>query len=222
MAELLKIHPDNPQESKIQKVVETLRNGGVIIYPTDTVYGIGCDFTNAKAVEKVCKIKGIDPKKMHLSFICYDLSDISLYAHRVSNHVFKVMKKALPGAFTFILDSSNKVPKVGGVKKNQVGIRVPDHKIPRMIVQELGNPIVTTSIYDKEGKPMTDPSLMKEEYEHLVDIVIDAGMGEIQPSTVIRCIEDNIILLRQGLGDIEKFADVLSKEEAESLLVEEE
>ncbi|AFM04781.1 Sua5/YciO/YrdC/YwlC family protein [Bernardetia litoralis DSM 6794] len=222
MAELLKIHPDNPQESKIQKVVEVLRNGGVIIYPTDTVYGIGCDFTNAKAVEKVCKIKGIDPKKMHLSFICYDLSDISLYAHRVSNHVFKVMKKALPGAFTFILDSSNKVPKVGGVKKKQVGIRVPDHKIPRMIVQELGNPIVTTSVYGKDGKTMTDPSLMKEEYEHQVDLIIDAGMGDIQASTVIRCIEDNIILLRQGLGDIEKFADVLSKEEAESLLVEEE
>ncbi len=222
MAELLKIHPDNPQESKIQKVVEVLRNGGVIIYPTDTVYGIGCDFTNSKAVEKVCKIKGIDPKKMHLSFICYDLSDISLYAHRVSNHVFKVMKKALPGAFTFILDSSNKVPKVGGVKKNQVGIRVPDHKIPRMIVQELGNPIVTTSIYDKDGKPMIDPSLMKEEYEHQVDLIIDAGMGDIQASTVLRCIEGSIILLRQGAGDIEKFTNVLSKEEAESLLVEEE
>jgi tRNA threonylcarbamoyl adenosine modification protein (Sua5/YciO/YrdC/YwlC family) len=222
MAELIKIHPDNPQESKIQKIVETLRNGGVIIYPTDTVYGIGCDFTNAKAVEKVCKIKGIDPKKMHLSFICYDLSDISLYAHRVSNHVFKVMKKALPGAFTFILDSSNKVPKVGGVKKNQVGIRVPDHKIPRMIVQELGNPIVTTSVYDKNGKTMTDPSLIKEEYDNLVDIIIDAGLGEDSPSTVLRCIEDSIILLRQGAGDIEKFTDVLSKEEAASLLVEEE
>jgi tRNA threonylcarbamoyl adenosine modification protein (Sua5/YciO/YrdC/YwlC family) len=211
MAELIKIHPDNPQENKIRQVVECLRKGGIIIYPTDTVYGIGCDLTNARAVEKVCKIKHVDPKKMHLSFICYDLSDLSLYAHKVSNHVFKVMKKALPGPFTFILESSNKVPKIVGIKKKNVGIRVPNHKIPRAIVHELGNPLVTTSLKTDDDiiEYLTDPSLMMEKFGHQVDMIVDGGLGNTIASTVVKCMDENIYLIREGLGNIEEFADVL-------------
>lgn len=211
MAELIKIHPDNPQENKIRQVVECLQKGGVIIYPTDTVYGIGCDLTQVRAIEKICRIKQVDPKKMHLSFICHDLSDLSLYAHKVSNHVFKVMKKALPGPYTFILESSNKVPKIVGIKKKSVGIRVPNHKIPRLIVEQMGNPLVTTSLKTDDDivEYLTDPSLMMEKFGHQVDIIIDGGLGNTVPSTVVKCIENSIYLIRKGLGDIEDFTDVL-------------
>ena len=204
MAEILEIHPDNPDKRKIQMVVNCLKAGGVIIYPTDTVYGIGCDLYNPKAIERICRIKGVKPDKMHLSFICYDLSDISTYAKALSTPAFRLMKKALPGAYTFILESSSEVPKIFSVKKKQVGIRVPNHNVPRQIVKELGNPILTTSVKDDDEilEYMTDPSLIAEKYDHLVDIIIDSGYGGNQPSTVIDCTTDELNVIREGAGDI--------------------
>jgi tRNA threonylcarbamoyl adenosine modification protein (Sua5/YciO/YrdC/YwlC family) len=205
MAELLEIHPDNPDKRKIDWVVKCLKNGGVIIYPTDTVYGIGCDLYNAKAIEKICRIKGVKPDKMHLSFICYDLSDISKYTKSISNPAFRLMKKALPGAYTFILESSSEVPKIFNIKKKQVGIRVPDHHVPRQIVKALGNPILTTSVKDDDEvlEYMTDPSFIDEKYGNLVDIVIDSGYGGNQPSTVIDCTTDDFTVIREGAGSLD-------------------
>ncbi|MCU0449557.1 MAG: L-threonylcarbamoyladenylate synthase [Bernardetiaceae bacterium] len=206
-ADYLEIHPKNPEPHKIRRVVECLRRGGVIIYPTDTVYGLGCDLLNARAVERICRIKEVKPAKMHLSFICYDLSDLSEYARAISTPVFRVMKKALPGPFTFILEASNEVPKIFGVKKNQVGIRVPNHQVPRMIVQELGNPLVTTSVKDEDEviEYMTDPSLMLDKFGHEVDLIIDSGYGGNVPSTVVDCIDDALEVVRPGAGDLEPF-----------------
>ncbi|GAB4108984.1 MAG: L-threonylcarbamoyladenylate synthase [Thermoflexibacter sp.] len=205
MAELIQIYPDNPDRRKISRVVECLKEGGVIIYPTDTVYGIGCDLYNQKAIERICRIKGVKPDKMHLSFICYDLSDISQYAKHISTPTFRLMKKALPGAYTFILESSSEVPKILNNKKKQVGIRVPDHEVPRQIVKELGNPILTTSVKDEDEvlEYMTDPSLIYDKYGHWVDIIIDSGYGGNIPSTVISCIDDNFEVIREGAGEIE-------------------
>lgn len=207
MAELIKLYEQNPEQRKLDQIVETLKDGGVIIYPTDTVYGIGCDIFNHKAVERVCRIKGIDPNKNNLSFICYDLSDISNYVKNLPTHVFKVMKKALPGSFTFILNSNSSVPKILNAKKKSVGIRVPDHNIPRAIVKELGNPIVTTSIRDEDEiiEYSTDPSLIYEKFDHLVDIVIDGGYGGNIASTVIDCTQDTFEIVREGKGDIEQY-----------------
>lgn len=208
MAELIRIHPQNPEPHKIRRVAECLRNDGVIVYPTDTVYGIGCDLYSNKGVERICRIKGVKPQKMHLSFICYDLSDISRYARQIPNSVFRVMKKALPGPFTFILESSSEVPKIVGHKKNQVGIRVPDHNVPRAIVKELGNPILTTSIKDEDAviEYMTDPLLICEKYGHAVDMVIDSGYGGNVPSTVVLCNHDGgMEIVRQGAGDFELY-----------------
>ncbi|MCS7018437.1 MAG: L-threonylcarbamoyladenylate synthase [Cytophagales bacterium] len=208
MAELIQIHPQNPEPHKIRRVVQCLREDGVIVYPTDTVYGIGCDLYSAKAIERICRIKGVKPQKMHLSFICYDLSDISHYVRQIPNPVFRVMKKALPGPFTFILESSSEVPKIVGHKKNQVGIRVPNHPVPRAIVKELGNPILTTSIkhQDEVIRYMTDPELIHEQYEHLVDMVIDSGYGGNIPSTVVLCNHDGSMeIVREGLGNFELY-----------------
>jgi tRNA threonylcarbamoyl adenosine modification protein (Sua5/YciO/YrdC/YwlC family) len=207
MAELIKLYEQNPEQKKLDKIVEALRDGGVIIYPTDTVYGIGCDIFNHKAVERVCRIKGIDPNKNNLSFICYDLSDISNYVKNLPTHVFKVMKKALPGPFTFILNSNSSVPKILNAKKKSVGIRVPDHNIPRAIVKELGNPIVTTSIRDEDEiiEYSTDPSLIYEKFVNLVDIVIDGGYGGNVASTIIDCTQDTFEVVREGKGDIEQY-----------------
>lgn len=207
MAELIKLYEQNPEQKKLDKIVEVLKGGGVIIYPTDTVYGIGCDIFNHKAVEKVCRIKGVDPSKNNLSFICYDLSDISNYVKNLPTHVFKVMKKALPGPFTFILNSNSSVPKILNAKKKSVGIRVPDHNIPRAIVKELGNPIVTTSIRDEDEiiEYSTDPSLIYEKFDNLVDLVIDGGYGGNVASTVIDCTLDTFEVVREGKGDIEQY-----------------
>ncbi|HEY8401031.1 MAG TPA: L-threonylcarbamoyladenylate synthase [Cytophagaceae bacterium] len=206
-AMLLKIHPENPQMNKITQVVDVLSKGGVIIYPTDTVYGIGCDIHNIRAVERVCRIKNINPQKINMSFICYDLSHISEYTKNPPTHIFKVMKKALPGPFTFILPASNKVPKILNAKKNTVGIRVPDHSIPRLLVKELGNPILTTSIKDEDDvlEYSTDPELIYEKYKGLVDIVIDGGPGNNIASTVLDCTTNEIEVIREGAGDIEEF-----------------
>jgi len=207
MAELIKLYEQNPEQRKLDQIVETLKDGGVIIYPTDTVYGIGCDIFNHKAVERVCRIKGIDPNKNNLSFICYDLSDISNYVKNLPTHVFKVMKKALPGPFTFILNSNSSVPEMSIAEKKSVGIRVPDHNSPRAIVKELGNPIVTTSIRDEDEiiEYSTDPSLIYEKFDHLVDIVIDGGYGGNIASTVIDCTQDTFEIVREGKGDIEQY-----------------
>lgn len=206
-AELIKLYADNPEQKKLDSIVKVLKEGGVIIYPTDTVYGMGCDIFNQKAVERVCRIKGINPGKNNLSFICYDLSDISHYVKNLSTPVFKVMKKALPGPFTFILNSNSHVPKILNAKKKSVGIRVPDHNIPRTIVQQLGNPIVTTSIRDEDEivEYSTDPSLIYEKFSHLVDIVIDGGYGDNVASTVIDCTQDTFDIVREGKGDIDQF-----------------
>ncbi len=205
-AKLIKINPINPQMNKIAEVVEKKKKGGVIIYPTDTVYGIGCDIHNQKAVERVCKIKNINPQKINLSFICYDLSHISEYTKNLPTNIFKIMKKALPGPFTFILNASGKVPKILHTKKNTVGIRVPDNTIPRLIVKELGNPIITTSIKDEDAilEYSTDPELIYERFKGLVDIVVDGGLGNIEASTIVDCTTDEPEILREGLGKIEE------------------
>ncbi|MCP1382927.1 L-threonylcarbamoyladenylate synthase [Runella salmonicolor] len=201
-AEFLHIHPQTPEPRKIQQVVNSLRNGGIVIYPTDTVYALGCDIHNARAVERIARIKGIKPQKNDFSFICHDLSHISDYA-RVSNAAFKVMKRLLPGPFTFILEANNKVPKVLANRKT-VGIRVPDHPIARMIVFELNHPIITTSIKDDEDEIMeypTDPEIIFERFQHQVDIVIDGGFGGLIPSTVIDATDDNFDIIREGAGE---------------------
>jgi tRNA threonylcarbamoyl adenosine modification protein (Sua5/YciO/YrdC/YwlC family) len=204
----LPIHPKNPEERKIKQVVECLREGGVIIYPTDTVYGLGCDLHNPRAIERVCQIKGIKPKKANFAFICYDLSHISEYARSLSNSTFRLMKKALPGAFTFILQATNKVPKILDNNRKTIGIRIPDHPIPRMIVEKLGNPIITTSIHNDEDQIIeyiTEPELIYEKFANLVDIVIDGGTGGIKPSTIVDCTNDTFEIVRQGAGILEEF-----------------
>jgi tRNA threonylcarbamoyl adenosine modification protein (Sua5/YciO/YrdC/YwlC family) len=205
-AEFLRIYPENPDARKIGQVVRCLREGGVIIYPTDTVYGIGCDIHNARAVEKVARIKGVKPQKNNFSFICYDLSHIADYA-RVSNAAFKLMKKALPGPFTFILEASGKVPKLLNTNKKTVGIRVPDHAIPRCIVKELGHPILTSSIKDEDEiiEYSTDPELIFEKFEHQVDIVIHGGYGGNVASTIVDATSDEFEVIREGLGQISLF-----------------
>jgi len=194
-AEFIDIHPENPQPNKISKVVDTLRKGGIIIYPTDTVYGIGCDIHNVRAIERLCKIQKIDPRKLNLSFICYDLSHIAEYTKNLPTQVFKLMKNKLPGPYTFILNANNNVPKILNTKKNTVGIRIPDHKVPRIIVQELGNPILNSSIKDIDQilEYTTDPEDIYERYKHVADIVI----------TILNCTEDEVELVREGLGSTE-------------------
>ncbi len=202
-AEFIRLYPENPERKKIEEIVKILRNGGVIIYPTDSVYGLGCDLFNSKAIDKIKRIKGIKGKEINLSFICYDLSHISEYTKHLDTPTFKLMKKALPGPYTFILESSSKVPKILNAKKKTVGIRVPDNNIPRDIVRILGNPIITTSIHDDEiHDHATDPEIIYEQFKNLVDIVIDGGPGEVHPSTVIDCTGDYPEVVREGLGDL--------------------
>ena len=204
MAEFIKLYPKNPDLRRIRQVAEVLRSGGLVIYPTDTVYGLGCDIHNARAVERVIRLKGIRPQKAEFSFICYDLSHIADYA-KVSNSAFKLMKKALPGPFTFVLETSNRVPKTLNANRKTIGIRVPDNDIPRLLVQELGNPIITTSILDDDDiiEYSTDPELIFEKFQHQVDIVIDGGYGQNIPSTVVDATNDDFEIIRQGLGDLQ-------------------
>jgi tRNA threonylcarbamoyl adenosine modification protein (Sua5/YciO/YrdC/YwlC family) len=204
---LLKIYPENPNEKVIQQVVDVLKKGGLIIYPTDTVYGLGCDITNQKAIEKVARIRGIKPDKANFSFICYDLSHISDYIKPIDNETFRVLKKALPGPFTFIFNASKKVPKLLSSNKKTVGIRVPDNNIARYIVQLLGNPILSTSIHDEDEikEYATDPELIYEKFKDLVDLVIDGGYGDNDPSTVIDCTTGEFDIIRQGKGDLDLY-----------------
>ncbi|MEQ8241111.1 MAG: L-threonylcarbamoyladenylate synthase [Cyclobacteriaceae bacterium] len=205
-ATFIKLYEENPEEDKIRQIVKVLRAGGVIIYPTDTVYGLGCDIFNSKAIERVKQIKGIKGKVLNLAFICYDLSHISEYAKHVDTPTFKLMKKVLPGPYTFILESSAKTPKILNLKKKTVGIRVPDNNIPRNIVRELGNPIITTSIHDDDiHEYATDPELIYDAFKNRVDLVIDGGYGDVKASTIVDCSNGFPEIIREGKGDIAPF-----------------
>ena len=199
---LLKIYPENPNIKEILKVVEVLKRGGVIIYPTDTVYGFGCDIYQAKAVEQIARIKGINKKKANFSFICHSLSHLSDFTKNIDNPIFKLMKKNLPGAFTFILHANSKVPRLFKSNKKTVGIRVPDNNIAREIVNVLGNPIMSSSVHDDDEiiEYTTDPELIYEKYKNDVDLVIDGGYGNNEASTIVNCIHDEIEIIRQGKG----------------------
>jgi tRNA threonylcarbamoyl adenosine modification protein (Sua5/YciO/YrdC/YwlC family) len=199
---LLHIHPDNPQPRNIKTVIDCLKSGGVIIYPTDTIYGLGCDIYNTAAIERICRIKNIDPKKAQFSFVCSDLSHISDFTKSVDTPIFRMLKAALPGPYTFIFEASKQVPKMLKTKKDTVGIRVPDHIICQEIVKELGHPIMSVSLpMDDDIEYYTDPELMHDRFGSLVDIVIDSGIGEVIPSTVIDCTNGYAELIREGAGD---------------------
>ncbi len=203
IAELLSIHPINPEPRKINRAVDVLQQGGVIVYPTDTIYGIGCDLMNKRAVERLCQIENIKPQKMNLSFICNDLSHISEYVKRLETPAFKVLKKLLPGPFTFIFESNTNVPKILGVNKKTVGIRIPAHRIPLEIVKLLGNPLITSSIKDDDQikEYTTDPEEIYEDFKHKVDLVISGGQGGNVPSTIVDFTGVEPMLVRQGLGE---------------------
>ena len=203
MAEFLKIYEDKPSEAAIKKVVEVLKNGGLVIYPTDTVYGLGCDITNSRALEKLAKIKGVKLEKANFSFVCSSLSNISDYVKQIDTATFKILKRALPGAYTFILPGNNDLPK-DFRKKKTVGIRVPDNRIAIQIVEMLGNPIVSTSIHDDDEviEYSTDPELIFEKWQNQVDLVIDGGYGENIASTIIDLTGHEPIIVREGKGDV--------------------
>jgi len=206
MAELIKIYPENPNPKAIKKVVDVLRSGGLIIYPTDTVYGLGCDITNTRALEKVARIKGVKLEKANFSFICEDLSNLSDYVKQIDTSTFKILKRALPGPYTFILPGSKQLPSVFK-KKKTVGIRVPDNAIALEIVRELGNPIVSTSIRDEDEiiEYTTDPELIYEKWKNTVDVVVDGGYGGNEPSTIVDFSDGDPIIIREGKGTLEIF-----------------
>jgi tRNA threonylcarbamoyl adenosine modification protein (Sua5/YciO/YrdC/YwlC family) len=206
MSQFLKIYEDKPSEAAIKKVVDVLRDGGLIIYPTDTVYGLGCDITNSKALERIAKIKGIKLEKANFSFVCSDLSNISDYVKQIDTATFKILKRALPGPYTFILPGNNDLPKEFR-KKKTVGIRVPDNNIAIEIVKMLGNPIVSTSIHDDDEviEYSTDPELIFEKWHNVVDLVIDGGYGDNTPSTIIDLSGYEPEVVREGKGDIDIF-----------------
>lgn len=200
-----KIYPENPNPKEVDRVVDILKDGGVIIYPTDTVYGLGCDITKPKAIDRVAQIKGIRPDKNNFSFIVYDLSHLADYTKPIDNTIYKLMKRNLPGPFTFILEASNNVPKILKSKKKTVGIRIPDNPIILEIIRVLGNPILTTSVHSGDVilDYTTDPELIHEDMGHLVDLVIDGGFGNNVPSTIVDCTGSDILIVRQGLGTLE-------------------
>jgi tRNA threonylcarbamoyl adenosine modification protein (Sua5/YciO/YrdC/YwlC family) len=198
---VLHIHPDNPQPRLIKQVVESLQKGGIIIYPTDTVYGLGCDILQHKAVEKICRIKKVDPKKAQLSFVCSDLSHLSEYVKPLSNPVYRLLKEHLPGPYTFILPASKMVPKIMQSKKDTIGLRIPANNIAMAIIKELGRPILSASLPGEMIEDYTDPEVMYENYRNEVDFVIDGGVGGMIPSTVVDCTGDEPLLIREGLGE---------------------
>ncbi|MFT4062223.1 MAG: L-threonylcarbamoyladenylate synthase [Edaphocola sp.] len=198
---ILQLHPDNPQPRKLKTIVECLQNGGVIIYPTDTIYGIGCDIYHPAAIERICRIKGILPKNANFSFICRDLSHLSDYAKSIATPTFRLLKKALPGPYTFILDATKEVPKLLKTKKDTVGIRVPDHIVCQSIVEALGHPLISASLpMEDDVEYYTDPEVIHDIFEKQVDIVVDSGIGSMVPSTIIDCTGDEPELIREGAG----------------------
>jgi tRNA threonylcarbamoyl adenosine modification protein (Sua5/YciO/YrdC/YwlC family) len=198
---LISIHPVDPQERLIRQVVEVLKRGGIIVYPTDTLYGLGCDIFQHRAVERICQIKNISPQKAQFSFVCYDLSDLSRYAKQLNTPVYRTLKQFLPGPYTFILEASKEVPKILKTKKDTVGIRIPDNKIARCIVKELGNPILSATLPGELVEDYTDPEIIHDKFEKLVDVVIDGGIGGITPSTVIDFTRDEAQVVREGAGE---------------------
>lgn len=201
---ILHIHPKDPQPRLIKQVVAKLQEGGIIIYPTDTVYGLGCDILQQKAVERICRIKKVEPRKAQLSFVCSDLSHLSDYAKPLSNPVYRLLKEHLPGPYTFILPASKMVPKILQSKKDTIGLRVPDNRIAQAIVQELGRPILSASLPGEMVEDYTDPEVMFENFQNEVDYVIDGGIGGMIPSTVVDCTGDIPVVTRRGLGEWEE------------------
>lgn len=202
-AMLIRIHPEDPQPRLIRQVAECLKDGGVIIYPTDTIYGLGCDILQQKAVEKICMIKGIDPRKAMLSFICRDLSHLSVYTKSIGTPLYRMLKQYLPGPFTFILPASKLVPKILQNKKSTIGLRIPDNRICHDILDALGNPLLSASLPGEMVEEYTDPEVIYEKFGKQVDFVIDGGIGGMVPSTIIDCSSDNWEVTRQGLGVFE-------------------
>jgi tRNA threonylcarbamoyl adenosine modification protein (Sua5/YciO/YrdC/YwlC family) len=203
---LLRLNEKNISSDTISLIVKALKNGAVIIYPTDTVYALGCDITHAKAIEKICRLKGIKPEKSNFSFVCSDLSHLSEYCSSIPNHIFRIMKRALPGPYTFILEASSSVPKLLKQNKKTVGIRVPDNAICHEIVRALGNPVLSTSLHDSSDDILeyfSDPEIIFQQYGDAVDYVIDGGFGNIYPSTVIDCSSGEVKVLREGLGSLD-------------------
>ena len=197
---LIHIHPDNPQPRLIKQVVGVLKKGGVIIYPTDTIYGLGCDIFQHKAIERICSIKNLEPQKAQLSFVCYDLSDLSKYAKQLTTPIYRSLKQYLPGPYTFILEASKEVPKILKTKKDTIGLRIPDNKIAQCIVEELGNPILSASLPGEHVEEYTDPEIIQDKFLKLVDMVIDGGIGGTIPSTVIDFTKTEAVLIREGAG----------------------
>ena len=201
---LVQIHPENPQPRLIKQLAECLKDGGIIIYPTDTIYGFGCDILKQKAIERICKIKNIDPKKAQLSFICRDLSHLSDYTKSIDTPLYRVLKKHLPGPFTFILPASKLVPKILQTKKSTIGLRIPDNEICRHILDELGNPLLSASLPGDMVEEYTDPEVIYEKFKQQVDFVVDGGIGGMVPSTIVDCTGAEWELVRQGLGDFQE------------------
>jgi len=202
---LIKLYEENPNPKELKKIVDVLKNDGVIIYPTDSVYAFGCNIYSTKALERIAKLKNLDPQKSHFSFIFYDLSQISNYTNPLSNETFKLLKRNLPGPFTFILEANSNVPKILKLnKKKTIGIRIPNNNIARQIVYELGNPILTTSVIEDDDiiEYMTDPELIHEKYEKQVDLVIDGGFGSLTPSTIVDCTHEKPEIIREGAGEL--------------------
>lgn len=203
---LLHLNDNNINTETIHQIVKCLKDGGIIIYPTDTVYALGCDITNNKAVERICKLKGITPEKSNFSFVCNNLSHLSEFTKAIPNHVFRIMKKALPGPYTFILEANNNIPKLLKQNRKTVGIRVPDNAICAEIVRVLGNPLISTSLHDNSDDILeyfSDPEVIHEQYQDQVDLVIDGGFGNIYPSTVIDFSGDEPVVIREGLGSLD-------------------
>jgi len=201
-AMLITVHPKDPQQRLINQIADCLRSGGVIIYPTDTVYGLGCDIFQPKAVERICRIKGIDPTKANLSFICSDLSDLSKYARAISTPQYRLIKNHIPGPFTFILPASKEVPKILKSKKDTIGLRVPDHNITHAIAAALGNPILSSSLPGDMVEEYTDPELIHDKFYKLVDIVVDGGIGGLEYSTIVDMTDEEPEVIRQGMGQL--------------------
>lgn len=206
MAELIRIYEENPNPKEIDKVIDVLKKGGLVIYPTDTVYALGCDINNYKALEQVARIKNVKLENANFSFVCHDLSNLSDYVKQIDTSTFKILKRALPGPYTFVLPGAKTLPSAFK-KKKTVGIRIPNNKIALEIVRQLGNPIISTSIYDEDEviEYTTDPELIYEKWDHLVDLVINGGYGDNEPSTIIDLSEEEPIIVREGKGSLEIF-----------------